>query len=189
MKNQMEITGLTERLNEVYKYLFANHGVSSQKQFAEILQVQRTALSAAMNGNSMYLTKNLFMKICAAFPGVFNLDYLLTGIGELTLREKKIDVTSNQNSRNVNPKNDLDMSSVINSIIAAKDETIASLRNQVERSDDMIKSLRAQITRLETLIDQKDELIALLSQPKNEPPIVSYHPLGVSEDKSRIKRP
>lgn len=38
-----------------------------------------------MNGNAAYLTDNLFVKICAAFPGVFNIDYLLTGEGELLL--------------------------------------------------------------------------------------------------------
>jgi hypothetical protein len=45
----------------------------------------RQALSAAINGNESYLTTNLFQKICAAFPGVFNLDYLLTGQGELLM--------------------------------------------------------------------------------------------------------
>lgn len=72
-----------ERLNEVYRHLFAHYGISSQIAFAEVLRVQRSALSAAMNGNKAYLTKNLFMKICATFPGVFNLDYLLTGKGSL----------------------------------------------------------------------------------------------------------
>lgn len=72
-----------ERLNQVYGHLFAHFGIKSQVQFAEALHVQRTALSAAMNGNKAYLTKNLFIKICAAWPGVFNLDYLLTGEGEL----------------------------------------------------------------------------------------------------------
>ena len=36
-----------------------------------------------MNGNAAYLTKNLFIKVCAAHPNVFNLDYFLTGQGSL----------------------------------------------------------------------------------------------------------
>lgn len=36
-----------------------------------------------MNGNKSYLSDNTFIKVCAAFPGVFNLDYLLDGKGEL----------------------------------------------------------------------------------------------------------
>lgn len=72
-----------QRLNEVYKHAFAHLDIKSQKDFADRLGIQRTGLSAAMNGSVANLTKNLFMKICATFPGVFNLDYLLTGKGSL----------------------------------------------------------------------------------------------------------
>ena len=74
-----------KRLNEVYRYLYANKGINSQTKFASEIGVQRAALSAAMNGNKLYLTNNLFMKICSAFPDTFNLDYLLTGEGELLM--------------------------------------------------------------------------------------------------------
>ena len=77
-----------QRLNEVYKHLFAHDKVKSQTDFADKLKVQRTGLSAAMNGAKANLTKNLFMKICAAFPGVFNIDYLLTGVGTLLIDEQ-----------------------------------------------------------------------------------------------------
>ena len=72
-----------ERLNEVYEYVRANYGIHTQTSFAEKLLITRPAMSSAMNGNESYLTNNLFQKICAAFPGTFNLDYLLTGEGEL----------------------------------------------------------------------------------------------------------
>ena len=60
-----------QRLNEVYKFVFGHFDIKSQKDFADFLKVQRTGLSAAMNGSKANLTKNLFIKICAAFPGVF----------------------------------------------------------------------------------------------------------------------
>ena len=72
-------------LKEVYDYLRANHGLHTQTDFAAALHITRPVLSSAMNGNEAYLTKNLFQKICAAYPGIFNLDYLLTGRGELLL--------------------------------------------------------------------------------------------------------
>jgi hypothetical protein len=72
-----------KRLNEVYRYLYTNKGVVSQTLFASQIGVQRSALSAAMNGNKLYLTNNLFMKVCAAYPDTFDLDYLLTGEGSL----------------------------------------------------------------------------------------------------------
>lgn len=79
-----------KRLNEVYKHLFAHFGVESQTDFADKLKVQRSGLSAAMNGAKANLTKNLFMKICGAFPGVFNIDYLLYGTGELLTVEEQV---------------------------------------------------------------------------------------------------
>lgn len=78
-----------ERLNDVYKHLFAHHGVTSQKAMAEHLGMQRTGLSAAMNGSKANLTDSLFKKICAAWPGVFVLDYLLTGEGNLLTPEEE----------------------------------------------------------------------------------------------------
>ena len=183
--------GRAIRLNEVYKYLFAHYGVESKTQLADILKIQRSGLSAAFGGAKANLTDNLFNRICAAYPGVFNLDYLLTGIGELTLRENKNDATSISNSRNVNQNPSVDMSSVINSIIAAKDETIATLQNQLARNDEAIKSLKAQVTRLETMLDQKDDIIAILtSQAHGDTPLTSYpYPVGVSDEKKQRKHP
>lgn len=77
------MTSKQERLKEVYNHLRSYFGIHTQIDFAEAIHITRPALSSAMNGNEAYLTKNLFQKICAAFPGVFNLDYLLTGEGNL----------------------------------------------------------------------------------------------------------
>lgn len=72
-----------DRLKEVYDYLRSNYPVHTQIDLAKELKITRQALSSAMNGNVSYLTTNLFQKICGAYPGVFNLDYLLTGEGNL----------------------------------------------------------------------------------------------------------
>ena len=92
-----------QRLNEVYKHLFSHHGITSQKAMAEHLGMQRTGLSAAMNGSKANLTDNLFKKICAAWPGVFVLNYLLTGEGNLLTPEEecqsaKIEQTEQNNN-------------------------------------------------------------------------------------------
>jgi hypothetical protein len=43
-----------------------------------------------MNGNEAYLTDNPFKRICAAYQGVFNLNYLLNGVGELLTPEEEV---------------------------------------------------------------------------------------------------
>ena len=87
------MTGKHERLKEAYDYLRYQHGIHTQIDMANALQVTRSSFSAAMNGNEKYLTKSFFMKICAAFPGVFNLDYLLTGTGTLLAQQKEAEPT------------------------------------------------------------------------------------------------
>ena len=77
-----------ERLKEVYEYLRAHSGIHTQSDFANVLKVTRPALSAAINGNEAYLTDNLFKRICAEYQGTFNLDYLLTGEGQLLLEQE-----------------------------------------------------------------------------------------------------
>lgn len=88
MNKSIKDPGRKERLNQVYRHLFAHFGINTQASFAEAIHVQRTALSAAMNGNEAYLTDNLFTKICAVFPNVFNLEYLKTGVGTLLTMEE-----------------------------------------------------------------------------------------------------
>ena len=157
-----------KRLDEVYKHLFAHFGITSQKHLAEILKVQRTGLSSAFNGNVANLTDNLFKKICAAFPGVFNLNYLLTGKGYLLTAEENMKSTELGNVKRQIPKQssatEIDTSSIMNAALAAQMQTIESLKSEkatlleahareLQAKDDLIQSLREQL-------DAKDQLIA-----------------------------
>ena len=72
-----------KRLNEVYNYLHSNKGIHTKAGFADAIKYARAYVSSALNGNEKYLTDKLFRSICGAFPETFNLDYLLTGEGEL----------------------------------------------------------------------------------------------------------
>lgn len=72
-----------KRLKEVYEHVRRFFGIHTQEDFAKSLHKSRNAITLALNGNEKYLTDNLFVNICEAFPNVFNLDYLLSGEGEL----------------------------------------------------------------------------------------------------------
>ena len=76
-----------KRLHEVYEHLRKCFGVHTQIDFAEALNYSRVYISSAMNGNKKNLTDKLFTNVCEAFPGVFNLDYLLTGEGSLLMSQ------------------------------------------------------------------------------------------------------
>ena len=149
-----------KRLDEVYKHLFAHFGITSQKHLAEVLKVQRTGLSSAFNGNVANLTDNLFKKICAAFPGVFNLNYLLTGEGDLLTLEEEVHNEEYEKLYNSHP---IDQSSLVNALLASKDETIDSLKSRIvdlQRTiadkDEIIKARDARILELERRIAQSN---------------------------------
>ena len=136
-----------KRLIEVYEHLRRYFGIHTKTGFAEALHYGRTSLSAAMNGDVSYLTDNLFKNICDAYPGVFDLNYLLTGEGSLLTTEEEV---HNEDHEKLYNHQSIDQSSLINAALAAKDETIAALRDQLTAKD--------------TVIQAKDELIANLRQ-------------------------
>ena len=140
------MTTKQERLKEVYNHLRNHFGVHTQIDFAEAIRITRPALSSAMNGNEAYLTKNLFQKICAAYPNVFNLDYLLTGNGSLLTTEEEVHNEDLEKLYNPQP---IDQSSLVNALLAAKDETIESLKRELAAKDETIALQRSRIADLE----------------------------------------
>ena len=155
------MTTKQERLKEVYDYLRANYGIHTQIDLANAIRVTRPALSSAMNGNESYLTKNLFSKICAAFPGAFNLDYLLTGNGSLLAEEVVHDDGTLRITETIDP------SSLVNAALAAKDETIAVMREQIKAKDALILSLHQQIELLKSgQIDHHQYTLMASDNPK-----------------------
>lgn len=79
-----------KRLIEVYEHLRRYFGIHTKIGFAEALKYGRTSISAAMNGDEKYLTDSLFKNICDTYKGVFDLNYLLTGEGQLLTIEEEV---------------------------------------------------------------------------------------------------
>ena len=136
-----------KRLNEVYEHLHNYFNIHTKGDFADSIKYARAYISSALNGNKKYLTDKLFINICDAYPGVFDLNYLLTGEGSLLTIEEEVHNEDYERLYNHQP---IDQSSLINAALAAKDETIAALRDQLTSKD--------------TVIQAKDELIANLRQ-------------------------
>ena len=82
--------GRQKRLHEAFEHLRKFFGIHTQTDFAEVLKYSRVYISSALNGNEKNLTDKLFTNICEAYPGVFNLNYLLTGEGDLLTLEEEV---------------------------------------------------------------------------------------------------
>ena len=121
-----------KRLIEVYDYVRLHFGIHTKQGFAEALNYGRTSMSAALNGNEGYLTDSLFKTICATFPGVFNLDYLLTGEGTLLAGDGVSEESINR---------------------SYKDTEVDVLKKQIEALEDTIKRQKQIIEHYESFVD------------------------------------
>ena len=147
-----------KRLIEVYEYLRKYYGIHTKTGFAEALHYGRTSMSAAMNGDEKYLTDSLFKNICEAYKGVFDLNYLLTGEGSLLTIEEEVHNEEYEKLYNPQP---IDQSSLVNALLASKDETIDSLKSRIAElkdalaaKEEIIKARDARILELERRIAQ-----------------------------------
>ena len=153
-----------DRLNEVYEHLRNHFGIHTKTQFAAVLKITQPALSSAMNGNDAYLTDNLFKRICAAYQGVFNLDYLLNGTGSLlTIREE---VTNEEIEKQINPQP-----------TSYVDKYIASLEKQVKDKDDQLADKERTIR----LLEQKIEILEAMQHIDAGDILHSPFPVGVAD--------
>lgn len=162
-----------KRLNEVYEHLHNYFNIHTKGDFADSIKYARAYISSALNGNKKYLTDKLFTNICEAYPGVFDIDYLLTGEGSLLAIGEKVqneDVTISE-------------SSLINAALAGKDDAIESLKRELRTKDDLVQSLRDQLAAKDQLIaEQKARLIDYRRIIDSHPGIDTYpFPIGTAE--------
>ena len=171
-----------KRLIEVYEYLRKYYGIHTKTGFAEALHYGRTSMSAAMNGDEKYLTDSLFKNICEAYKGVFDLNYLLTGEGSLLTIEEEVHNEEYEKLYNPQP---IDQSSLVNALLASKDETIDSLKSRIAELKDALAAKEEIIKARDARILELERRIAQI----NAEDISRYHfPIGAAEhsDKPNI---
>ena len=139
--------GRQKRLNEVYDYLRLHYGVHTKKGFAEVINMGRTSLSSAMNGDPKYLTKSLFMSICKAYPDIFDLEYLLTGEGQL--------LAVNKPASNVEGNEDEESNVLPSAIPLWAESLIDLLTKQVKENEALMCELKQAIADLKNIANKE----------------------------------
>lgn len=121
-----------DRLKEVYEHVRRHFPIHTQTDFADSLKYNRAYISSAMHGNEKNLTDKLFTNICEAYPGVFNLEYLLNGTGDL-----------------LTPQEDAKSSEMEQAAMPSRDESIANLlelyAQRIRLVDDLRQSLKEEL--------------------------------------------
>ena len=196
-----------KRLIEVWEHVHTYYGIHTKGEWADFLHYARPYISSALNGNGKYLTDKLFTNICEAYPGTFSLDYLLTGTGTLlTIEEEAATDRLTHPTPTLQPTapGTPDLSSMVNAIIAANADTIASLKRELVAKEENLEVLRSEVTAHEqtsatlrsqlddkdAIIKAKDDLIVTLRQQLDQARVsLSDYPfpLGVA-DRTNIER-
>lgn len=147
-----------ERLNEVYEHLHNQCGVHTKAEFADKIQYARAYVSSALNGNEKYLTDKLFRSICEKFPQ-FNLDYLLTGNGEL-LTKKEPETAPIDKQQDA-----LTYAAIqIGKMMAELSHSIASLRDYQKNLEEKAASLDHMTKTLNDRIAELDKMTAAIAR-------------------------
>jgi hypothetical protein len=183
-----------KRLKEVYEHLRKFYGIHTQSDFANALRKSRNSITLALNGDEKYLTDKLFKTICEAYKGVFNINYLLTGEGDLLTLEEE--VSTNEFEKQMTQQNNLPpatdqtyfMSKVIESIETSHAQQVASMNQQIadkqtiiDLQADKIKSQADEIARLQKFIAE----IRSMPTSINIEDVLKKYPftIGVAENK------
>ena len=170
-----------KRLIEVYEYVRKHFGIHTKTDFAEAVHYGRTSMSSALNGNEDYLTDKLFKNVCEAFPGVFNLIYLLEGKSELTTlgeqqRINHVELDSIKQTSAQSPD-----AGFYKSVIDSQIQHIADLRKSNERLESMVYDRDATIQELR---DEKERLTAEVSSLNAH---IEHYKRMVGEEKDRVE--
>lgn len=178
---------------EAFKWLKKNwDGIKYQKDVAARVGVSEDTITRIMRDQTE-VTDDFLCKFNEAFDNVFNYQWLR---GEDPFHMLTADLINSQKEKAVSPApaeptaNIPDMSSVFNSALAKADETIASLKRELQTKDDLIHLLRDQLTTKDQLIaEQKARLIEYRHIIDSRDGIGSYpFPIGAAENGKQAKR-
>lgn len=135
--------------------------VSSQVELAKLIGVSKDTITNILHYYTP-VTEDVITKLQTATNNLFNLQWL-RGISDVMLSQETIPSADS-----------LDMSSVINTIVAAKDCEIAALQREMATKDKLIASMERELALLRA---QK----SAERKPENTYPDDYPYPMGVAE--------
>ena len=170
-----------KRLMEVYEHLRQHFGIHTKTDLAKELKYGRTSFSAAINGKEEYLTDELFEAVCDRYEGVFNLNYLLNGEGELLTPEE--DVKSSEIEKAVKPSTD--DSAAMNNILemyARMIRGVDDLRVELNTNLAEVRALKEDLH--QAIYDFRDATYRLTQALKETKDTSSIRPMNIAAEDS-----
>ena len=129
-----------KRLNEVYEHLRKFYGIHTQSDFANTLRKSRNAITLALNGDERYLTDKLFKNICEAYKGMFDINYLLTGNGQLITHEEDARISEHEQV-----KTEMEQKADILELYAQRIRLVDDLRMTLKEELAEVRAIRTEL--------------------------------------------
>lgn len=160
-----------ERFRSAILYLKGQGRVSTKKSIAEAMGASASNVTTAINtGDPKVLTDQFLLRFSRAFDGVFSTEWLISGVGEMLASNKPEPEPVKES-----PAPAIDNGSILNALLAAKDETIDVMAKQlkdkdnlIQAKDDLIKTLQVQLDKLQKELSTQclgDYRINIASEP------------------------
>ncbi|MBQ7179775.1 MAG: helix-turn-helix transcriptional regulator [Bacteroidaceae bacterium] len=138
------------RIKAIYEWLVRAKKIKNQKDLSIQTGIGQNTLSRIFK-DRVEASEETFNKINDAFGGIFDVAFFRGSTSDMFVADDIPAVDKADNS-DIQP---ISQSSLINAMLAAKDETIASLYGQITTKDEVIRAYR-------TMIQDKDALIESL---------------------------
>lgn len=134
------------RLAVAYEYLKSIGKAHKQQDIAEQMSTDKANVSRAMNGDARYLTNRFLSRFNMAYGNIFNLDWLLRGVGDMCCS----DISDEELQRQVDEANARSQHIGNNTQTMAEnnDVVIGMLRDQLAEKNEEIKFLRSLIAEM-----------------------------------------
>lgn len=155
----------------VIDYLRYNGFVHNQRELADRIGSTPTTISRNKHGFVDRTDEETIYKFNAVFGHIINVAYL-RGESDVMLvsdlsPEEKINIGLSSATDFPKKNSDSETSSLVNATIAAKDETIAALKREIDTKNDIIALLREQLNDLKAAAYPQKEVITPYGCPKN----------------------
>ena len=134
----------SKRLKEAIDYLNKTERITNQQELADILGYARANVSRYINGDP---TQKFMSKFAVVFSDIFNVEYLLSGEGQLL--KKSIPTVP---AIPVTDSNDMDIQQHLL-------QQVTFLQNQMVLKDNELKEKNQEIVRLHEIIDFLKKLV------------------------------
>lgn len=173
-----------ERFNAAYNYLCDNYKYRSNKDIAEVMGATQGNVNRALHGYDSALTDRFITRFCIAFK-IFNVNWLLTGAGEMLLNNKSEISVKSENISNVN---DNTLIMLFKQVTQLSDRLIS----QIERLDEREKILDKREQDIYDRIQQAEKILNSAIQIKQHYPeslntLKDKQPMMASEPFNEIK--